>query len=105
MRYAGTLSLQAESETIPAEELRAGDIVCNDAHVVMIADVAENDKGEKRYLIGQSFIPAVCFHLLTWTEGKTVSPWFTEEQLSSGSIRVGGFAFRPEDIRRRKGGL
>jgi len=105
MNYAGTLSLKAESETIPAEELKAGDIICSDAHVVMITDVAENEKGEKCYLIGQSFIPAVCYHILTWTEGKQTSPWFTQDQLSADRIVIGGFSFRPEDIRRWKGGL
>ena len=64
MNYAGTISLQNESKVIPLEELRIGDFICSDTHVVMIVDIAENEKGEKCYLIGQSFIPAVCFHIV-----------------------------------------
>ncbi len=105
MRYAGTLSLQKESEVISAGELRTGDIICNDAHVVLIADEAVNEKGEKCYLIGQSFIPAVCFHILTTTEGRTVSPWYTQKQLEEDSFVVGSFRFEKKDIRRWKGGF
>ena len=105
MRYAGTLSLQKESEVIPADELRVGDIICNDTHVVLIADEAVSENGEKCYLIGQSFIPAVCFHILTHTEGKVTSPWFTQEQLSQDSFTVGSFRFEKGDIRRWKEGF
>ncbi len=106
MRYAGTLSLQKESEVISPEEMRIGDIICNDTHVVMIVDEAVNDKGEKCYLLGQSFIPAVCFHVITWTEGRNnVSPWFTQEQLSQTQSSVLQFGLNKNDIRRWKGGF
>ena len=105
MRYAGTLSLQDESEVISPDELRVGDIICNDTHVVMIVDEAVNEKGEKCYLIGQSFIPAVCFHILTKTEGREVSPWFTQEQLEQESFVIGTFEFGRQDIRRWKEGF
>ena len=105
MRYAGTLSLQKESEVIPSEELRTGDIICNDVHVVMIVDEAVNNKGEKCFLIGQSFIPAVCFHIISQTEGKTVSPWFTQKQLEEDSFVIGSFQFGKENIRRWKNGF
>ena len=105
MRYAGTLSLQNESEVIPADELRVGDIICNDVHVVLVVDEAVNEKGEKCYLIGQSFIPAVCFHVLTRTEGKKVTPWFTQKELEEESFVVGNFTFNKNDIRRWKDGF
>jgi hypothetical protein len=72
---------------------------------VLIADEAVNEKGEKCYLIGQSFIPAVCFHILTTTEGRTVSPWYTQKQLEEDSFVVGSFRFEKKDIRRWKGGF
>lgn len=105
MRYAGTLSLQKESEVIPADDIRVGDIIINDTHVVLVVDEAVNEKGEKCYLIGQSFIPAVCFHVLTHTEGKEVCPWYTQEQLQQDEFVVGTFAFRPENIMRWKEGF
>lgn len=105
MNYAGTISLQNESEVISSDELRIGDIICNDTHVVMIADEAVNENGEKCYLIGQSFIPAVCFHIITDQNGKEVSPWFTQEQLAKESFDIGAFIFEKNDIRRWKDGF
>ena len=106
MRYAGTLSLQKESEVIPPDEMQIGDIICNDTHVVMIVDEAVNNKGEKCYLIGQSFIPAVCFHILTWSEGKNnISPWFTQEQLTRDNISELGYGLNKDNIRRWKDGF
>ncbi len=105
MRYAGTLSLQKESEVIPLDELRIGDIVCNDTHVVMVVDEAINDKGEKCYLFGQSFIPAVCFHIVSRTEGRDTLPWYTQEQLEKDSFVIGTFPFAKSDIRRWKEGF
>ena len=105
MRYAGTLSLQKESEVIQPDELRTGDIICNDTHVVLIVDEAVNEKGEKCYLIGQSFIPAVCFHILTRTDGREYTPWFTQEELSKDSFVIGTFSFSKDNIRRWKGGF
>lgn len=105
MRYSGTLSLQKESEVISPDELRVGDIICNDTHVVLIADMAVNDKGEKVYLIGQSFIPAVCFHIVSTERDGEVTPWFTQEQLSQESFKVSRFSFEKKDIRRWKQGF
>ena len=100
MRYAGTLSLLDESEVISPDEMHTGDIICNKTHVVMVIDTAVNKKGEKCYLLGQSFIPAVCFHAVNNIDGD--SPWFTEEYLKQENFKVGGFSFKREDIRRWK---
>lgn len=105
MRYSGTLSLQKESGVISPDELRVGDIICNDTHVVLIADMAVNDIGEKVYLIGQSFIPAVCFHIVSTERDGEVTPWFTQEQLSQESFKVSRFSFEKKDIRRWKQGF
>ena len=105
MRYAGTLSLQKESEVISSDELRVGDIVCNDTHVVLIVDEAVNEKGEKCYLIGESFIPAVCFHILTKTEGREETPWYTQKDIEKDLFVIGTFPFEKKDIRRWKDGF
>ena len=106
MRYAGTISLQKESQVIPVDEMRIGDFICNDTHVVMIIDEAVNEKGEKCYLIGQSFIPAACFHVVNNVDGENITPWFTQEELKKDSFNVGGFPFsRDKDIRRWKDGF
>lgn len=105
MNYAGTISLQNESEVISPDELRTGDIICNDSHVVLIVDTAVNEKGEKCYLIGQSFIPAVCFHIIPNKNGESLTPWFKQEQLETESFSIGTYSFNKKDIRRWKGGF
>ena len=105
MRYAGTLSLQKESEVIPQDELQIGDIICNDVHVVMVIDEAVNEKGEKCYLFGQSFIPAVCFHVIAKIGERETFAWYTQEDIDKDSFVIGTFAFNKGDIRRWKGGF
>ncbi len=105
MNYAGTLSLQKESEVISPDDIRVGDIICDDTHVVLIVDEAVNEKGEKCYLIGESFIPAVCFHILTRTEGREETPWFTQEYLKKDLFVTGAFPFSKDEIRRWKDGF
>ena len=105
MNYAGTLSLQKESSVITPDELRIGDMICNDRHVVMVVDMATDENGNKCYLFGQSFIPAVCFHIITNTEGDAPTAWYTEEQISRDSFKIGEYSFESKDIRRWKEGL
>ena len=105
MNYAGTISLQNESKVISVSELKIGDFICSDSHVVMIVDIAENDKGEKCYLIGQSFIPAVCFHIVINRQGDEASAWFTQKQLEQDSFEVGVYSFDKSNIRRWKDGF
>ncbi|EGC02763.1 hypothetical protein CUS_6008, partial [Ruminococcus albus 8] len=105
INYAGTLSLQKESAVISPDELGIGDFICNDTHVVMITDMAVNDKGEKVYLIGQSFIPAVCFHIITDLDGSEPTAWFTEDRLREEKFQIGAFSFEQKDIRRWKDGF
>lgn len=105
MRYAGTLSLLDESKEITADEIRTGDIICNSSHVVLIVDEAENEKGEKCYLIGQSFIPSVCFHIINRSEGNVTTSWYTQADLEKESLTIGQFGFANSDIRRWKEGF
>lgn len=105
MNYAGTISLQKESSVISADELKIGDFICNDSHVVMVVDVAENKKGEKIYLFGQSFIPSVCFHIIANGDGEQADAWFTQQQIQKDSFRIGEYSFKKSDIRRWKDGF
>lgn len=101
MNYAGTLSMLKESRQISVDDLRIGDIVIDETHVVMVVDMAVNEKGEKCYLFGQSFIPAVCFHIVNNIENGEATPWFTQEYLEQNAFKVGGFTFfSDKDIRR-----
>jgi hypothetical protein len=77
--YAGTLSLQAEKKHPAREELRPGDFFVlggSPGHAVLVLDVAVNAAGERVALIGQGFIPAQDFHLVSPGQD---GPWFSLE--------------------------
>jgi len=74
--YAGTLSLQVEKNRPSREEVRPGDFFVlggSPGHAVLVLDVAVNPAGQKVALLGQGFIPAQDFHLLSPAKD---GPWF-----------------------------
>jgi len=67
-------------------------------HAVMVLDVAMNEKGHLRILLGQGGNPAVSFHVPRSDEG---SPWFAVSR-SSGITLQGRTWFRLTDLRHWK---
>ncbi len=75
--YAGTLSLQGEKKRPSREDVQPGDFFVlggSPGHVVLVLDVAVNTAGERLALLGQGFIPAQDFQILS--PGKD-GPWFS----------------------------
>lgn len=67
MMYAGTLSMDAESEPVEISEIQAGDLFIkggSPGHCVMVTDVAADQNGNYCYLLSQSYMPAQDFHVL-----------------------------------------
>lgn len=77
--YAGTLSLQELKQRPSRETARPGDFFVlggSPGHAVLVLDVAVNAQGERVALLGQGFIPAQDFQVLSpGQEG----PWFSLE--------------------------
>jgi hypothetical protein len=75
--YAGTLSLQVEKGRPSRDSVRPGDFFVlggSPGHAVLVLDVAVNAAGERVALLGQGFIPAQDFHLVSpGPDG----PWFS----------------------------
>ena len=77
--YAGTMSLAAEAKRPGRDEVRPGDFFVlggSPGHAVLVLDVARNAEGERVALLGQGFIPAQDFHVLSPSEE---GPWFSLE--------------------------
>ena len=74
--YAGTLSLETVKQKPSREDVRPGDFFVSGGspgHAVLVLDVARNVEGKRVALLGQGFIPAQDFHVLSpGGEG----PWF-----------------------------
>jgi hypothetical protein len=80
--YAGTQSLQKQLSPIKApNDLKAGDLFIkggSPGHCLLIIDVIENARGQKKFLLAQSFMPAQNIQILQ-DHG---SPWFDLAQLA-----------------------
>jgi hypothetical protein len=50
-------------------------------HAMIVMDVAENKKGEKIFMLAQSYMPAQDIHIVKNLHNPELSPWF---ELSSG---------------------
>ncbi|MBQ8921095.1 MAG: hypothetical protein IJ060_02915 [Oscillospiraceae bacterium] len=107
MRYAGTLSLEKESEPIAAGDAHAGDFLCHGGspgHAVLIADEAVNAEGKRCFLLAEGFMPAQSAHILAGYAGDS-NPWYTEEQLSADPIALSTYTFTGSGILRRHEGF
>jgi len=78
--FANTVSLAKESTVIAKADLAAGDFFVqpgSPGHAVMFLDVATSKTGERAALLGQGFMPAQDFHVLS--SGSPLAPWFSLE--------------------------
>lgn len=111
MRYAGTLSLEAESQPIGISAAHAGDIICKGGapgHVVVIVDEAVIAEGERCFLLAQGFMPTQSAHIIAGVSGSPLGeqcPWYTEEQLSGDQIALSSYTFGSGALRRWKEGF
>lgn len=98
--YAGTHSLSKELTSIPYAKMQIGDILIKGGfpgHAVMVVDLVENDKGEKMYLLAQSYMPAQNFQLLNSPSND--SPWYKLD-LDATSINTPEWTFEPTQLMR-----
>jgi hypothetical protein len=85
-RFAGSHSLAREGRRVGAGSVRPGDFISlggSPGHAILIVDVVEDASGDRRVLLGQSYMPAQSFHLLNREDG---SPWFRVE--TGGAVRI-----------------
>jgi hypothetical protein len=81
--YAGTLSMEKESEPTLLSLLKAGDVFLyggSPGHVVMVVDECVNEEGKKAFLLAQGYMPAQEFHLLK-NDRHPSDPWYYEEEI------------------------
>ena len=113
---ASTASLHRELAT-PAkgDVVQPGDVLVHPAgkynklgHAVLVLDAAEDAKGNRIVLIGQSYTPAQQVEVLVNTREPQLSPWYSEAKLDTedADVRVGlrtpswQWPFRRGDVKR-----
>ncbi|MFT7603416.1 MAG: hypothetical protein ACI8VT_000983, partial [Saprospiraceae bacterium] len=78
--YAGTASLSKELKAVAVEDMQVGDVFIKGGfpgHAVLVMDMAENESGEKLFLLAQSYMPAQDIHILKNYENDSLSPWYS----------------------------
>ena len=81
--YSSTLSMENESRPADISEIQVGDIFIkggSPGHVVMVADICENEAGEKAFLLAQGFMPAQSFHIIK-NQAHSDDPWYYESEV------------------------
>lgn len=96
--YAGTASLAKELKAVPAKEMKPGDIFIqggHPGHAVMVMAVAKNDKGEIRFLLAQSYMPAQQIHILKNPAGGV---WYSLP--ADGELVTPEWSFHTDQLKR-----
>lgn len=101
--YSGTLSLPKDTVTVGAKDMESGDIFLNrkgnSGHAVMVMDVVINEKGEKKYMLMQSYMPAQEPQVLLNEDGTGV--WYSlEELIEKGEVKTPQWTMGKNDLRR-----
>ncbi|WP_051569046.1 DUF4846 domain-containing protein [Alkaliphilus transvaalensis] len=101
--YAGTISLEAELETVDFNEMEIGDILIqggSPGHAVIVVDMAINEgTGERLFLLAQSYMPAQETQILVNPIDERLSPWYSLDQ-SGDKIVTPEWTFKREDLKR-----
>jgi len=100
--YCGTLSLEKQLKPVRAmSSILPGDVLIrggSPGHAAIVMDVAINNKGEKIYLLANSYMPAQDTHIVINPEDSSISPWYTA--YDSRDIRLPEWTFTPNQLRR-----
>ena len=99
--YSSTLSMEKEARPIDISQLKVGDIFIkggSPGHVVMVADICENESGEKAFLLAQGFMPAQSFHIIK-NPAHSEDPWYYESEVKY-PFRTQSYTFEEGSLRR-----
>lgn len=100
--YAGTYSLKKESDKVyESETVEIGNFFIQGAfpgHAMIIVDLAENQNGEKIFMLAQSYMPAQSIHIVNNPENRDLSPWYTLK--NKGKLHTPEWTFYWSDLYR-----
>jgi hypothetical protein len=98
--YAGTYSLRQELDPRDVVGIMPGDVFIEGGfpgHAVIVLDVAENEAGERLFLLAQSYMPAQDIHVLL-ALGQKFNPWYTID--FGETLRTPEWTFQRSDLRK-----
>lgn len=102
--FANTRSLYNELLPVLSTDLQIGDVFIQTGnpygHAVTVMDLAENENGEKIFLLSQSYMPAQETQILMNPTAHEISPWYTLKK--QGDLITPEWNFKFSDLRRFK---
>jgi len=98
--YAGTHSLSKELKKKDINEMEIGDVFIKGGfpgHAMIVMDLVENESGDKKFMLAQSFMPAQEMHVVKNPADKNGSPWF-EMPSQTKSLMTPGWTFASNQL-------
>lgn len=100
--YAGTRSLEKELKPVAdLNDIQIGDVFIQGGtpgHAVIVLNTAQNAKGEKVFLLAQSYMPAQDIHILLNRSDSGISPWYRAD--FGTELRTPEWTFNKTDLKR-----
>ena len=99
---AGSASLQAEMARASGP-VQPGDVLIQGGypgHAVIVLDAADDARGRRYLLLGQSYMPAQQLHVLRNLGSPSLSPWYDAADLATGLQTPEWRPFFTRDVRR-----
>lgn len=90
-----SLSLERQLKPRKIQDIQIGDMLINGGspgHVVIVIDVAVNKKGERAFMLAQSYMPAQDIHILKGQDG----PWYFAKE---GVIETPEYTFNSGQLK------
>jgi hypothetical protein len=99
----GTYTVDEMTNQIALHDIQPGDVFVKagaPGHAMIVMDVAINLKGDKIYLLAQSYMPAQDMHIVINPNSSLLSPWYKADELNT--IITPGWTFFPTQLKRWK---
>jgi hypothetical protein len=96
---SASLSKQLKNH-VDVKDIQPGDVFIRGGfpgHAVTVMDVAQNNKGEKIYLLAQSYMPAQDIHVLVNPLNPELSPWY--EVSNDSFIKTPEYVFSRDELK------
>lgn len=78
--WCGSASLEKQLKTVKhIKDIQAGDVFIHGGfpgHAMIVVDVAINERGEKVFMLAQSYMPAQDIHIVNNLLNKKLNPWY-----------------------------
>ena len=100
--YSSTISLVEDTKKVKIDDIRVGDIFLKDGtpgskrvgHAITVVDMAENSRGDKAFMLAQSYMPAQQPQILVNKNNDEIGPWYSLKEVKEmGKLKTPQWTF------------